>query len=106
RMLDPRIARWKSRDPKVNSFESPYISMSNNPILYNDILGDTIKVTGKGSGKYKARLFLLRILGNKEVRHLIRDLRRDKRTVFINLKEGKSGYLSDRSEPKTFMEWD
>lgn len=44
RHLDTRIGRWMSRDPKSTAFESPYASMNNNPILYNDIKGDTIKI--------------------------------------------------------------
>ena len=46
RMLDPRIGRWLTKDPKATSFESPYTSMRNNPILYNDVKGDTISYRG------------------------------------------------------------
>ncbi|MEM7161698.1 MAG: RHS repeat-associated core domain-containing protein [Bacteroidota bacterium] len=46
RQYDPRLVRWKSMDPKVTAYESPYLSMGGNPILYNDILGDTIEVAG------------------------------------------------------------
>lgn len=42
RLLDPRVGRWLTRDPKETAFESPYVSMRNNPILFNDVLGDTI----------------------------------------------------------------
>ena len=49
RLLDLRVGRWFTRDPKETAFESPYVSMRNNPILYNDIKGDTINViTNKG----------------------------------------------------------
>lgn len=43
RQYDPRVGRWLSIDPKVTAFESPYLSMGGNPIMYNDVLGDTIK---------------------------------------------------------------
>ena len=41
RQYDPRVGRWLSIDPKVTAWESPYISMADNPILKNDIKGDT-----------------------------------------------------------------
>jgi len=46
RQLDPRVGRWLSIDPKASSlsWQSPYCSMDNNPILYNDVLGDWVKV--------------------------------------------------------------
>jgi RHS repeat-associated protein len=47
RQLDVRLGRWLSIDPKGTAFESHYTSMSNNPILYNDVLGDTIVQTSQ-----------------------------------------------------------
>ncbi|MBK6730804.1 MAG: hypothetical protein IPG60_07520 [Bacteroidetes bacterium] len=45
RELDPRIGRWWSNDAKTRQtpWESPYISMGNNPISRNDIYGDEWK---------------------------------------------------------------
>ena len=43
RHLDPRIGKWISIDPKQRAFESPYVSMGNNPIIYNDYAGDTLR---------------------------------------------------------------
>jgi len=59
RELDTRTLRWWSNDPKtqLTPWESPYVSMGNNPIFYNDANGDTIKkkVTHATdpSGKYE-----------------------------------------------------
>lgn len=39
RQLDTRIGRWLSIDPKYDHSMSPYNSMDNNPIAYNDPFG-------------------------------------------------------------------
>ena len=60
RELDPRINQWWSIDPKTISYpwESPYLSMADNPILYTDIKGDDVDLgnlydkNNKGEYKY------------------------------------------------------
>ena len=49
RQLDPRLGRWFSVDPVFQPWQSPYVSMNNNPINYNDpmgLVGETIKIGG------------------------------------------------------------
>jgi RHS repeat-associated protein len=42
RNYDPQIGRWTGLDPKQNVNSSPYVGLNDNPIIFNDMLGDTV----------------------------------------------------------------
>ncbi|WEK17959.1 MAG: DUF6443 domain-containing protein [Candidatus Pedobacter colombiensis] len=48
RGLDPQLGRFNSIDPKAatNTSISPYAAMENNPVLFTDVLGDSVNVAG------------------------------------------------------------
>lgn len=57
RLLDTRLGRWFSVDPILSALESPYVSMGDNPIWFNDVKGDKFTKTAKQVvKKYKGKL--------------------------------------------------
>ena len=44
RSLDVRIGRWWSVDPVIFPWQSSYTSMDNNPIIFNDLRGDKVRI--------------------------------------------------------------
>jgi len=51
RDMDPQIGRWHSLDPKPDPMFSAYSAMNNNPISFNDLLGDTVRGVNETSAK-------------------------------------------------------
>ena len=66
RSYDPAIGRWMQVDPAAESFSSitPYNGMGNNPVLFTDLLGDSIKITNQNAYRGDARSALLSSLGD------------------------------------------
>ncbi len=56
RNLDPRLGRWLSADPISQPWQSPYTSMDNSPMLFNDPKGDKVKVGKKKQEKKETEL--------------------------------------------------
>ena len=83
---DARLGRRWNIDPKPNPSISEYACFANNPIMFSDPLGDTIRVSGNFGFKMRIhfQLTVLRVLASKEIRHMVKDLRRDNDIVNID----------------------
>jgi len=72
RILDPRLGRWLSLDPRAAKypFYSPYIAFGNNPTYYIDPGGETLEVHG---AKSSARRLLREINRSSDVKFKYED---------------------------------
>jgi RHS repeat-associated protein len=96
RLLDSRIGKWMSVDPKSQEMcgQSPYCSMNNNPIVHNDILGDIVKkergenVTRKEFREFKQNIRFLR-RNSESFNAMYKDFKNSDKT-FIYRAEGST----------------
>lgn len=60
RILDPRLGRWMSIDPQGAKypFSSPYSAFGNNPNVFIDPGGETLKVAGSEAAKAKFKTMI------------------------------------------------
>ena len=93
RELDTRIGRWWAVDPIFLPWQSPYSSMDNNPIWYNDPMGNT---AGKYIDEDGVVLGTDENIGKKEDNEVyVVTNKKDKRTIKKNDKEGKTTATSN-----------
>ena len=57
RGYDPRLARWKSVDPVVHHWESPFVGFANNPVLLIDPRGDDTSSVFIGQNDNSQKVF-------------------------------------------------
>jgi RHS repeat-associated protein len=92
RMYDPQIGRWHVVDPKPDYMESPYAGMKNNPITFNDPLGDTVKVTGTKA----AQAQLVKVSDNALGGFYKTKIGKDGKVSFVST--GKKGKMTDEQK--------
>ncbi len=67
RLLDPRLGRWLSIGPRKEKYPdvSPYVAFANNPILFSDSDGDSIRLAGTKQEKWRALAYLQTLTNDK-----------------------------------------
>lgn len=108
RQLDPRLGRWLSLDPVIQPWQSPYCSMDNNPIWYNDVFGNVIdEKKGKGVTNRQFRQFkrnIRRLIKHSETfRSMYNDMKNSTET--FHLQASISNNASSTTSGLTTPNW-
>src|SRR5690554_1908657 len=85
-MYDSRLGRRWNLDPKPNPSFSDYATFANNPVLYSDLLGDTVEYAN-----FKSRIMTTigRFAGNNSFREGFKEMKKSDKTFVFNY-EGRA----------------
>lgn len=100
REIDTRLGRMWSRDPVFQPWQSPYTSMDNNPIFYNDPLGDDVKYKKFGD---RVRVGLARLF-SKKFNEDFKSKRDDNLNTFTYARENNNPRLRDATASMNLLD--
>jgi RHS repeat-associated protein len=90
RQFDPRVVRWTSLDPRKDIYPamSPFVFCVNNPFIYTDIKGDTIKFIGMSNSQFQSyNSFLKQANTSKLFNYYYSVLEKSTNTYFFKVDE-------------------
>jgi RHS repeat-associated protein len=73
RGYDPRLARWKSKDPLTKAFESCYVGFANNPVYFLDPKGNVNESMHALDQKFAESFYTLGTRMTTEEKHMLMD---------------------------------
>ena len=95
-----KTMRWDSPDPKTNASWSPYAMMQGNPVMYNDVLGDTVRYKSFGD---RFRVGVTRLF-NKDFNADFKAKRDDNLNTFTYARENNNPRLKDATSSMNLLD--